>query len=135
MPTYKFQCPECGVLYRETLPVTQRDVDLTCDSCPDAPFLERVFSFAYKSPLQEHFNVSTGSYVTSERTLKDEMKRASDERSERLGFDHSFTPVDPRETEALGVTEEGLDSTRRREVEEGKRETKKIVPMKSLRTP
>lgn len=129
MPTYRYRCPDCSSTLLVECAISERDMDLTCDQCPDAPFLDRTFSFAYKAPMAEHYNDSIGTYVNNERQFKDELKRVSDERSERLNLAHDFQPVDPDDTEALGVTEEGLHETHKRQVERGERETKLYVDL------
>ena len=66
--------------------------------------------------MPEHFNHSVGSYVSNERQLRDALKVASAEASNRLGMDHDFqymSPADMADASSHGVTEEGLDDTYR----------------------
>jgi hypothetical protein len=63
--------------------------------------------------MREHFNVSTGQFVNNEQQFADQLKIKSEEASLRTGMDHNFVPVDVTDMKALGVTEEGLEHTRR----------------------
>lgn len=67
--------------------------------------------------FQGHFNHSVGAYVSSMREFKDHLKRGSEAQSLRTGVDHNYVPVDPGE--GRGVTESGLDETRKRRRELG----------------
>lgn len=66
--------------------------------------------------MPEHFNNSLGQYVNNERQFKDGLKRKSDEASERMGHTVDLQPIpaaDMADAKAHGVTDEGLDATRR----------------------
>jgi hypothetical protein len=66
--------------------------------------------------MPEHFNYSVGSYVSNERQLRDALKVASDQASHKSGMDTEYeylTAADMAEPSAHGVTDEGLDDTRR----------------------
>lgn len=78
--------------------------------------------------MQPHFNNATGEYVTGERNFKDALKRKSEEMTVRTGMEHNYAPVDLREKDALGVTDEGLDETRKRLHDTGQETSgKKII--------
>jgi hypothetical protein len=84
---------------------------MTCGAHPT-----RVWSFNHSRTVPEHFNNSVGEFVTNKRQFYDGLKRQSEASSIRTGIEHDFQPVDPtdmRDASAHGVTEEGLDSTRR----------------------
>lgn len=61
--------------------------------------------------MQAHWNASTGTIVSSPKQFERELKRSSEEATERTGIPHNYVPVDVSDTTALGVTDEGLDAT------------------------
>jgi hypothetical protein len=61
--------------------------------------------------MPEHFNQSTGTYISNTREFADELKRKSEEMSNRTGMTHNYQPVDVTDMKALGVTDEGLEHT------------------------
>lgn len=66
--------------------------------------------------MPEHFNTSVGRVVNNERELRDAFKRQSDEVSERTGIEHNMeflTRAEMADASAHGVTDEGLESSRR----------------------
>jgi hypothetical protein len=85
---------------------------------------KRVFGFSVIQPMQEHYNPTTGSVVSNSRQFRDGLKIASERETARTGIEHNYVEVDPTDAKALGVTEEGLDSTARRLVAEGKKDVK-----------
>jgi putative FmdB family regulatory protein len=105
MPTYEYACRTCGVRFLDG------NVALAGTPCPKCKVgaLRKLFSFAFKRPMQEHFNQSTGQFVSNERDFKEQLKIKSAEDGERLGLEVNYQPVDVRDTAALGVTAEGLD--------------------------
>lgn len=116
MPVYEFRCP-----HNPSFIDTDRTPPM-CDEC--CLPMKRVWSFSFHRPMPDHFNASTGTYVRNERQFRDELKKMSDEATERTGIPHNYVPVDPMDKEALGVTDEGLDTTYDAEVRAGKRERK-----------
>ena len=82
---------------------------------------------AIKPSLPAHFNAATNTYVENEAHLKSVMRQQSDALTERTGVVHDFQPVDRRDKEALGVTEEGLDKTYDARVKAGLTEAKRYV--------
>lgn len=124
MPIYEFKCTRCHQRYetpnrdeKASCGVTLTGYDLSDpdDLQPYRPIcagtLKRVFSFSIGRSMPEHFNNSTGTYVTNKTQLADDFKRLSEAATERTGIPHNFVPVDPQDKETLGVTDEGLDST------------------------
>lgn len=86
--------------------------------------MRRVYTpFSVHRGFQEHFNHSVGRFVNTERELKSELSRASEEYTARTGVPANFQPVHPEEIKHT-VNGEGLESTHRKEVELGKREVK-----------
>ena len=109
---YSYFCAQCGA----------EDIDEICLPIGHtAPFpcrlcggqMQRGVCFAIRRSMPEHFNVSTGQYVSNERSFADQLKIKSEEASLRTGMDHSFVPVDITDMKALGVTDEGLEHTHR----------------------
>lgn len=110
---YSYFCTVCG----------NEDIDETfsyvgdigphpCSVC--GSIMRRGFSFSFRRSMQEHFNTSTGTYVSTRRDFEDDLKRKSEEASHRTGMDHNFVPVDMNDMKALGVTDEGLEETHRK---------------------
>jgi len=64
--------------------------------------------FGFTMPLADGFSPATGTYVSGNRNLREQFKIASEQATERTGIPHNFQPVDMRDTETLGITEEGL---------------------------
>jgi hypothetical protein len=66
--------------------------------------------------MPEHFNHSVGEWVSNKRQFYDSLKRKSEQSSIRTGMDvdlQPLTPSDMAEASAHGVTDEGLEDTRR----------------------
>jgi hypothetical protein len=106
---YQYLCPSCG-----SAVISDSRSDTTI--CPCGVTASRDWTFGYVKPFQEHFNSSVGMYVNNRSQLQDALKVASEEASYRMGLDHSYeylSPADMAEASNHGVTEEGLDDTRR----------------------
>lgn len=58
--------------------------------------------------------MAVGKPVSNSRNFKDELKRQSETQTLRTGIETDYQPVDYRDTDSLGVDQEGLDSTYRR---------------------
>lgn len=86
--------------------------------------MKRVFGFSLVKPMQEHYNPTVGRVITNKRQFADGLKVASERETLRTGIEHKYVEVDPTDSKALGVTEEGLDTTARRLVAEGKKDVK-----------
>lgn len=76
--------------------------------------MRRGCSFSFRRSMPEHFNNSTGQYVSNAMEFTDQLKRQSEAQSIRTGMDHNYVPVDVTEMKALGVTDDGLEETHRR---------------------
>jgi hypothetical protein len=64
--------------------------------------------------------------VRGRRDFEDALKRKGDDLSERLGMEHRFAPIEAGDSkEAGGVTEDGLDATRRAARDAGRTEAKR----------
>ena len=123
MPIYDFRCPNHGdfELYQ---PITMTTRVVPCPTCHH--FARKVIAPpAIHAAMPEHFNASLGTYVRNRHDYADGLAEASEKASQRAGRDISYGPVDLRDREALGVTDEGLDATHRREVATGQRDVTK----------
>lgn len=115
MPAYEYRCDTCQSPTTINTSIANYEATfankaLVCDACDGSGLLLRVYRpFRFKLPMPDHYNPSAGQYVSGEKHLKDIFKQKSDEATERTGIPHSFAPVDLRDTEALGVTREGLE--------------------------
>jgi hypothetical protein len=62
--------------------------------------------------MQEHYNPSVDSHVSSVKQIDESFKRKSDEISEATGIETRLAQVDPKDLQA-GATNEGLEATNR----------------------
>jgi predicted nucleic acid-binding Zn ribbon protein len=121
MARYGYRCPRCGNELTIRLPIEDYDPSLPvlCTRCGDT--CRRTYQpLPFRLPTEGHWNQSVGRYVSGDREFRDELRRASDAATERTGIPHDYKPIDPRDTEALGVTGEGLGETQKRRQDEGK---------------
>lgn len=110
MPEYQYKCVSCKVTFTT---LSRTDIP-PCPVCGHESTRDYVFQFKPDTP--EHFNHSIGQYVTNERELRDAIKRQSDEASERNGIEANMefmTRADMADPSAHGVTDEGLEQSRR----------------------
>lgn len=73
--------------------------------------MTRVWGFQFHRPISHGYNPTLGRHVRNAHDLSESLKVQSDIATARTGLVHDFQAVDPRDKEALGVTNEGLDST------------------------
>lgn len=119
MPQYTYRCP-AGHEFAMVMTFEERDQMGATVSCPHHLALaQQVLSFSFHRGMPEHFNHSAGAYVTNSHALDSELSRQSDEMSERMGFTVAYEPIDGHDPAAHGVTDQGLDATRRQEVDSG----------------
>ncbi len=106
MPLYEYKCVWCG------FPVQSQErgnrLHTWCVSCDVHTDHKRVFGFALKPIMHEHFNRSVQRPISSMKQYADELKRKSDEESARDGMERRYVPVDLGDTQSLGVTNEGI---------------------------
>lgn len=113
MAFYQYQCQDC--FYELPLDVYAGIGISISNPCPCCGgLLVRRCSFTFRRSMPEHFNTSTGAYVSNERDFRDGLKRKSEEMSIRTGMTHNYQPVDVTDMKALGVTDDGLEETKRR---------------------
>lgn len=104
MPLYEWRCADCRTPQSHYF---DYDADRPSTiSCPCGGIARRRFSFAPGSIFHSHYNDTVGDVVTSHADFKSKLARASDERSERTGIPHSYSPVDIRD---LSPKELGMD--------------------------
>ncbi len=120
MPVYEFKCPACLTDYQTFRPLGQNQPPV----CPCGMTTKRVFSPPAVNVYQPH-TTSDGVEVTSDRQHRDHLKRLSEAQTTRTGIESHYVPVHPADQrEVYGITDEGLDSTYRREVAQGKKDVK-----------
>lgn len=124
MPLYDFRCTQCGEDFELVQSIHETTSTTRCPACQS--LARKVMSFpAIRRSMGDHFNAALGRPVANERDYRDGLKEAGEKASARAGREVSFSPVDMRDKAAAGVTDEGLESTRRREVAQGKRQVVK----------
>lgn len=113
MAVYEYRCVECDVHFVDEKHLSSHDlVDVVhwCENGKKGQIV-RVFSFSFHRPLQPHYNVGLGKYVAGKRQLQDELRRQSEERTERTNISHDFQYADLRDRDIFPVTHDGLQST------------------------
>lgn len=123
MPTYTFRCEEHGD-WDIFLPFADFDEPQACEVC--ATGLVRVLSSPriIKGSLRSeaHYDHSLGGIVTDQHSREELAKRKGEAEGRSIVF------ADPDDHKALGVSDEGLDATRRQKRDTGKAEgTKHFV--------
>lgn len=132
MPTYMYKCKAEGCGWADEYVCPSNLKDRLDDDVKTHHFIDTgcfgpiipVYQISHPKPMQEHFNPSVGKHISSMQEFREELKVASDEATARTGIVHNFEPIDHREREALGVTEQGLDETERRRRAKGETEGK-----------
>lgn len=111
MAEYQYRCNSCRRLFAS---FTRADTT-TCPDC-QGPAV-RKFGFYVSGGLKEHWNNAVGQYVSNEREMSEALKRQSEAASIRTGIEHQYEYVSPSEmadASAHGVSEDGLEESRRR---------------------
>ena len=101
MPFYSYRCDSCGEVLS-----SQRGDRVPCPRC--GLTASRRFSFRQQTSFREHFNNSTGTYVTNQRQFRDDLKRGAEEATRKTGVFHDYEPVDYADREKFGITDEHL---------------------------
>lgn len=107
MPSYEYKCPVATCDYTTTSETRTNRLQEACPRCNYSP-LHRVFGFAHKPAMQEHFNNTVGKPVSSMRQFNDELKRKSDEATKYTGMEHRYAPLEYGDAAAFGATNEGI---------------------------
>lgn len=123
MPVYEYECPYCGNRDDHFFTFDKSATTVHCPNCR-VPMTKR-YSVNFQRPMPDHWNRTVGAPVSSRRQFEDHLKRQSEEATLRTGIEHNYQPVDLGDRDALGVTEEGLESTRRQQVETGQLEVRR----------
>lgn len=118
MPTYEYACPECQQHYDAHRAISERNDAPACPRCGLAT--QRVIgqvNFA-RSTVQTETRMSdvTGKLVSSAKDLENQIKQMNDETGTH------YVLADPGDPTVFGVTDEGMDATRRANTDSGKRE-------------
>lgn len=120
MPTYQYRCDTegCGAIadvkdsLEPRLRIEWEDGKIAHyvegDHCGT---MRRIYSFSYITPMPEHYNMSVGKVVSSNRQFRNELRRSSEELEERTGIPHSLVPVDPADMKDFQVDDSGLKET------------------------
>lgn len=115
---YEYEGYGCGVRFRAD--VRADHLPCTCGN----EMAQRKWGFSVAASFQPHFNSALGINVNSRSQYQSELARLS-ERASQDGVvydaegnshvvhrpEHNYVPVDLRDKEALGVTNDGLDAT------------------------
>lgn len=115
MTIYAYKCRECGQRFEASLRADRLDVICPCGN--DVATRDYSSISIGIAPFETHFNASVGSVVTSPRDHAEKLRRLGEQYTETTGIPTRYVPVDPRDTAALGITEEGLEATNRRRVD------------------
>jgi hypothetical protein len=94
-------------------------IDHYTSPCPYDGLMVRVFSFSLERPMQEHWNTTVNKPIRDNKQFDRELRRMSDQASEYAGIEQRYERIDPEDTQALGITAEGLDATNRVRVAQG----------------
>lgn len=110
---YSYVCGQCGVEVESAIfaGIGKTHPDSSCPLCGGLLWRAASSPAVLRTGFDTHFNVAVGKEVHSDREFRSELSRLSDERSEQLGMDHKFVPVDLNDRAACGATDEGLDKT------------------------
>jgi putative FmdB family regulatory protein len=127
VPAYDYRCGACSHEFEEWHPISVSPARRPCSACGGLAARVLRFPRANPAPFQEHYNLAVGGHVRSRQHFRDELRAASDRASARTGIEHNMVPVDLRDKAELGVTDEGMDATRRHQVATGKVEPKRYV--------
>lgn len=109
MTLYRYEC-ECGAQETHDLPMGTAS-ETRAHACGE--WMRRVYDFTFAKGMPEHYNPTTGTVVKNASHFRSELTRASDKQSERTGMEHNYQPVDLSDPVACGVSEEGLDESRK----------------------
>lgn len=124
MAMYEYRCPFCNLTYM----ATSRGDSNPCPICNRSA--KRNFRFAIQPSFQDGYTPTTGGYVASEHDLKEQLKRKSDELTNRNGIEHRLVPVDFRDMDACGVTKEGMAENQEIRVKQQEAKTRMPADLK-----
>ena len=126
MTVYAYKCGNCKTKQDVDLPFGENPTEFFCTICKNGQCKRDYSTIRTHRPMPTHMNPTTGMEVGSMRQFKDQLKVKSEEYFRRTGIEANFVPHDHNDTKALGVTNEGLDSTNAVRAERGLRPV--VVP-------
>lgn len=97
MIIYAYRCRTCGLSQDSTTRAQ------SLGPCPDphcSGELKRRYQLQLAPVMQEHYNPSVDGYISSEKQLREKLKRKSDEYTEYTGIESNFQPIDPKDAVA-----------------------------------
>jgi hypothetical protein len=107
---YPYRCPRCRAIASSSrFTALGEQLPEICPHCGQFGGLERIVKVAVKKDTEAHFNHSLGRWVSNDREFNDGLKRAAEKSHNELGTSGDFVRVDVRDTDACGVTPEGLE--------------------------
>lgn len=123
MRTYLYRCRTCDA---ECLLFEPADDAGPCEECmiewrhmhgvwpEDPPLMKRVWQVQFAPIMQPHFNQTVGTVISDRRQMDRELRRASEEATDKTGIPHNFQQVDGREAEQVfGIDAELQDEINR----------------------
>lgn len=112
---YEYRCQVCGAVFRSNERASK-------SFCQCGGVAQRLWGFQMTPVMHHHHNSVTGSVISDRNQFKSELKRKSDEATERTGIPHNYVPADMSDTKSLRVTDDGLRETYDRQIRTGERE-------------
>lgn len=124
-PRYAYKCEFCG---NEDWSYMREQTLWPCPICrcegETRPMKRTIQAPAIWKVWHGHQSLTTGKWVTSREQIPQQLSDLSDQATQRMGMEHRFIEVGASERAALGVTEEGMDSTHDAHVKLGYKESK-----------
>ena len=108
MTIYAYRCRTCGA---EVDSETRTSVLGACPNCPGE--LRRSYQVSMEKIVHGHYSPTVSAYVSGNRDFDEKLKRESERISIYQGTEARFERIDPSDKSALGVTEQGIDSSNR----------------------
>jgi hypothetical protein len=103
---YEYRCMKCGAVE-----ISEARADRIAGMGCCGSVGKRVYSFSFHRPaFDTHFNHATGKVVANKSEFADALKQKSEEAEARTGIPANYVPIDYRDKDALGVTDEGLET-------------------------
>lgn len=123
MPTYKYECDNCGHGMIEVMSIADHDtfnakVPLhALDSkfgLTHCGYYKQVYDFHIALGQREHYSHQLQSVVTSDQDFKRKLRQQEIDMSQRMGFDVHYDTIDPSDAVAAGVKgDDGFESQER----------------------
>lgn len=106
MPVYEYKCNTCDArALSEIRGDTLRGFCPTCDLEIDA---QRVWNFAPKPIMHEHFNNTLGRPISDYKRFSTELRIEGEKAEEKTGIPCRYAAIEPGDHEAYGATGEGI---------------------------